>query len=661
MKIKPSVASPLALSFFLAVIAIPVWAEGSVPRFEPADCPNRAAMGSAPVDCGYLVVPLDREHPDGRTLRLAVAVLRSSSPHPKPDPVVFLAGGPGAGALKDVPSVLRSGFWNRLRSERDLVFWDQRGTGYSEPEFCPEFDEAYYTSDFRGLSGDEVTRVQVEAARKCHEKLAAEGFDFDAFTTSESARDLDDLRRALGYDRWNLYGISYGTRLALEAMREVPTGIRSALLDSTYPFGIHSWVDAPDRFTRSLDLVFEQCAKDPACHAEFPKLEDDLYEALAERESQPITLPMSNREKYPEGELVVDGSLLATGVFQGLYNPLFTAILPTVIREAKRGNAAVLRGLATGLVEDPHHVDYALYFDIECYETAPFNPPEEIAAEQARYPRLAPWYQRGDNSKVCDAWGGHRADRSLAEPVQSDIPALIVGGELDPITPPAYGRLAAETLPNSTFVEVRGLGHGAARFTDCTRSLVYRFFDDPAQKLDTSCAAEIPPVHLYTDIRLLPGLTRLLSEVDAGGGTLPLAALGVAVLLLVSGVVVWPLAAFVRRLQKRPGEAAGGARLARWLAGLAGLAGLGFLVGLGLATLRALRADPFVLALGLPGRHAALFALPWIVLVLTVCVLALAVNAWRRGWWGAGARVHYTLVTVGCLLLVGFVAWWGFW
>ncbi len=240
------------------------------------------------------------------------------------------------------------------------------------------------------------------------------------------------------------------------------------ILDSTSPPNVRNWVDAPSQFARSLRLVFDQCNADAQCRQTFPELEKDFYSVLENLERTPIIITgLDNR--FPEGRLVVDGTLLAAGIFQGLYDYRFIRLTPLLIREMKNRNAEVLRAIAEGLVRDSQDLNVGLQYAVDCFEMAPLSPQSEIESERRRYPELGVWHELVDEQALCKAWHDVRADSQESLPVQSDIPTLILAGEFDPITPPSYGRIAASTLTVSTFVEIPGAGHGASPTSECTK------------------------------------------------------------------------------------------------------------------------------------------------------------------------------------------------
>ena len=217
------------------------------------------------MDCGYLVVPESRAKPDGREVRLALAIVRSTAAQPAPDPVVYLEGGPGGSALYD------AWYWfeSPIRERRDIVLIDQRGTGYSQPSLnCPEIeDEDVYTAD-----------EELDAARACSRRLRREGVDLKQYNSAATAADLADLRVALGLEQVNLLGVSYGTRAALTAMRDSPQGIRSVVLDSAYPPEVDAYTEEAANAAAAIEVLLNGCAADRRCAKAYPKLESTFYQ-----------------------------------------------------------------------------------------------------------------------------------------------------------------------------------------------------------------------------------------------------------------------------------------------------------------------------------------------------------------------------------------------
>jgi pimeloyl-ACP methyl ester carboxylesterase len=634
-------------------------AQPVVPRFKPGDCHFEVRPEHGPITCGDLIVYENRDDPSEGTLRLAVAILESTSDAPAPDPLVFLMGGPGGATLDRMPWRATHPFWNQYRATRDVIFYDQRGTGFSEPTFCPSLNRALFTDGLRGFSTEELRQRQLAEVRACREEMLAQGVDFSQYNSIASAHDLDDLRTSLGVASWNVLGISYGTRLGLEALRETPDGIRSIILDSVAPVNAGYWNDELSRFAGALRRVFDQCATDAACREAFPTLEADTYDLFARLEEEPIVVAMDDTSRFPDRRIVADGTVIASGIFQGLYSHHFVPYLPLVVRELRAGNTDLLAAMGDAMVPPPDAISRGMYYSVECYEVAPTVSPSRIAAERATYPELAPMRDWLIHPAVCEAWHPHRADTAALRPVGSDVPALLLAGEFDPITPPSYARLAAETLSNHTLVEVQSRGHSVVHTTACTRGLMERFLDDPTAPLDTSCVAEVSPVQFVTDVHLNSGVFQTLQRFASGPSTRQMAGLGGLGVVLLSGLLVWPVGYIVRCVRRCPVTTTRPQRIARWTAALAVLVVVGFVAGLGLVVAEAASAYPFLLSLGVPSGAGWLFVLPWLGGLLALGALGAAVQAWRHGWWSAAHRVHFTLVAAAAATTVALVAQWG--
>jgi pimeloyl-ACP methyl ester carboxylesterase len=258
--------------------------------------------------CGYLVVPENRSRPTGRTIRLAVAIVPPMSQTPAPDPVVPLSGGPGGSAISDGPGLIKAG----LNRDRELILMDQRGSlGFSKPRLsCPE--SARFVARRVGLVYDAAStgRRQAAAVRACHRRLVGRGIDLGAYNTTESAADFADLRAALGFQRWNLYGLSYGTDLALTLMREHPDGIRSVTLDSVVPPHSVTLGGFWDNARRGFNNLFAACAAQRRCHRRHPQLRRTFTRLVRKLESHPLTTRVRPTPDAPRVKVVLDGGAL---------------------------------------------------------------------------------------------------------------------------------------------------------------------------------------------------------------------------------------------------------------------------------------------------------------------------------------------------------------
>jgi pimeloyl-ACP methyl ester carboxylesterase len=472
------------------------------PRFEESDCPMRRMPEDVTIDCGTLIVPENRSQPDGPQVRLAVAIIRSASPTPAAEPLVYLSGGPGGSALYGLDRWIELGY----TSQHDMILFDQRGTGYSEPSLnCIEIEDWTY----KDLGRPEwFLRNQT---LRCSKRLRKEGVDMSAYNSAASAADLNDLRRALGYEKLNLLGISYGTRLALTTMRDYPQAVRSVVLDSTYPPNADALTEDAPNTNRAFDQLFAGCAENPACNENFPLLKDRFYELVNNLDEQPLELPVINYETGRPFEIEVYGDDMLGVLFLSLYDTEAIPILPIVISQAADGDYFLLSQLfAAAFAQGSHASIYSnadgfsegMYYSVQCREEMPFADYKTVLASAADYPELENYVVSGYELErvMCNFWGAGEPDAIENQPVQSDIPTLVLAGQYDPITPPAWGKLAAESLSNSYFYEFPGYGHGVSVVDGCSTDITQAFFADPASPPDTGCLANIGAPDFLTSL-----------------------------------------------------------------------------------------------------------------------------------------------------------------
>ncbi|MBN1137724.1 MAG: alpha/beta fold hydrolase [Anaerolineae bacterium] len=464
----------------------------------PFDLPAGLVEGKT-IDCGYLVVPEDRSDPNSPTIRLAVAILHPSVT-PQPDPIVYLEGGPGGSALEFLFLTFGEQFEPLLAAGRDIILFDQRGVGRSEPALdCPGIRELGLELlddevDGRLVDSEEALDLFKGEALACRQDLA-EAAELAAYNTAASAADVNELREALGYDQVNLWGASYGTWLALEVMRRYPEGIRSVVLDSVYPPQRDLLAEAPTNAARSIDLLFEACAADQACNAAFPNLSGvylDTVERLnQERAHFKVTDPLT-RKSY---DMTMTGDNLATLLFRFLYGTSVIPSLPQILYDASQEDYATLAQLMGSLLAVGEVMSQGQQFSVLCHDEVPFISPEAFETSLAEHPELERAFSDtvlGElGLEVCADWQVGRADETLTQAVSSDIPTLIMAGEFDPITPPAWGRQVGETLKNSYFFEYPGVGHGASASPGCPQEMMMAFLDDPGRAPDDACVAEM--------------------------------------------------------------------------------------------------------------------------------------------------------------------------
>lgn len=473
-------------------------------EFEEAACSFDLPDGQDPANvlCGFIEVLENRDDPDDDdTLRLAVAVLKATGPSPEDDPILYLSGGPGGPSLEGEMQNFGAEFAAPLQSERDLVFYDQRGTGLSEPDmFCPETATLVLQEITDTYPPDEA-EARIEAQQfACRDRMVAEGVDLNAFSSADSAADIADLMDALEYDEYNIIGVSYGTRLALTTMRDRPQNIRSVVLDSTLPPQVNHITDTLRNFQRSIDQLLSDCAASAACNTAYPNLEQVFYDLVVRANAQPLVVTIEG----PDGpvDVSLDGDDLLNGAFIAFYSTEIIPILPFATSDIAAGNTGVLTQLAQGILFAFSDISDGLATDIFCRDEAPFVNPASIGAATAGVHPIILGSTVGastaqdvrDSIAFCEAWGADESDPIENQAVRSDIPTLILAGTYDPVTPPSWGKLAGETLSNSYYLEFAGTGHAPFYGQhDCAAPIVAAFFDDPDRAPDATCVDAIGP------------------------------------------------------------------------------------------------------------------------------------------------------------------------
>ena len=650
------------LLVLLAAPAGPVAAQDTPGAFIPAPCmfegielgPTTLDGAALGFECGYVVVPLRHAEPDGATIRLPVAVRRATAG--APDPLLLAQGGPGGDAFK-VFSILVQPTGD-LSTSRDIVIFNQRGTPYAEPELtCPETDAAL--ADILAADSEEGERLYNEAMAACYDRLLAEGIDLSAFNSLENAADVPLIARALGYDEYNFYGVSYGTLLGLHLMRNHPEGLRSVILDSVVPPDVNFLSEIAASEDRVFGEVFAACAADPACAAAYPNLEARFYALVAQYDQLPVDMTLTDPETGQSYDTYLDGRGLRSVLYQLLYVPRMAAVLPSVIANIEAGDLRYLEAMWPLLVFD-QLVAEGMYNSVICAEDADIDV-AAVPLDGVR-PEIAATAVDSLQSILdgCARWQVEPLPPSVDDPVVSDIPTLLLSGRFDPVTPPAFAAVAAVGLSNATNLVDPTAAHGVAFQNDCINGIILDFLADPSAPPDSSCLAAAEPLDFVPpDAVTLP----LLADVNQLRPRV-LVAFGVAAVLLLvvlSPFLLWPIVYLVRVFGDKPEARAAADRRVRWLGrGLLlafGALALVFSVGLLGFVVAAVADLTLATALALPGAAAPLLWLPIILLALAVAAVVALVLMWRRP--GSGSlpgKVYHTIVAVCAVVLVVLIA-----
>jgi pimeloyl-ACP methyl ester carboxylesterase len=491
----------IALACLLLLLGIgSAFAAPPLPRLERERCVFRPPRGDK-IECYTLVVAENRANPKGTEIRLKVARLKAKRPIAA-DPVLYLAGGPGDAPLvasaAGADPLAEGDWWNDtsvIRKRRDVIILSQRGAGGSSPNldcFEPR------TSEPARIKRRAVTEPQErEILLRCRADFDRRKIDLAMYSTPALADDVADLVTAMQLKHVNLYGISYGTRWALEVMRRHPAIVRAAVLDAVYPPQINGEQNEPEIVRTVFEQLFAECAADKLCRERNPDLAGGVRAVLTEAERTPLELVLA-LEDGPQ-PVRLDGPKLLL-VMLHMMRQGEAALVPEAVTGLRRGDKRLIRQFAEdleeddgGLLETNAQQFGGLFNTIECRET--WAGVDQGARDKAIqtggvYSLTA---QLSKLPAFCPVWRVPVAPPAERQPVTAAVPTLLMSGGYDWLTPQSWGRDAAKHLPESRHVVFRAQGHGVSSQDQCAARLRDEFFDAPDPRWPLPCRADTPP------------------------------------------------------------------------------------------------------------------------------------------------------------------------
>jgi pimeloyl-ACP methyl ester carboxylesterase len=463
----------------------------STPALSMGSCNLPEAGG--PARCGTYEVFEDREAKSGRKIKLHLVVLPALSSKPAPDPVFVFHGGPGAAATDLVQDAANS-YLRAAREQHDLVFVDQRGTGKSNPLNCDVGDDP---ADLQSYFGELMPPDKVRACRQKLEPVA----DLRMYTTSLAMDDLDDIRTALGYNKINLVGASYGSMAAQVYMRQHPEHVRAALLVGVATPGIKQPLLFARAAQHALDLLFEDCAADSACHAAYPNLKEEFRQVLARFDKGPLEVEFINQSTQHKQHVLLARGNFVEHIRLLLYTTGSARYVPFIIHRFHQNDYLTFEtaAVATNVAA---YIARGMYFTVTCSEGVPFISDQELVSETQN--TFVGEYRVKVHREACKQWPRGAVPASFVDPIKSQAPVLMISGEADGSTPPWYGEEAMKFLPNGRQVKIRYYGHQADG--QCVGNIMSAFLDKgTAEGLDTTCTADIRRPPFANQLPNMPG------------------------------------------------------------------------------------------------------------------------------------------------------------
>jgi len=459
----------------------------AAPVFKPCRLDHPAGLTSVEAQCTQVVVPEDPAAPGGRQLTLFVARIPALSRQAAPEPLFILAGGPGLSASTFYAST--APLFARARRRHDLILVDQRGTGHSHPLNCQYEEQQIWDA------GEEET---ARAMRACRAELE-KSHDLRQYTTSVAVRDLDAVRRALGYGRISLYGSSYGTRVAQHYARRYPASTLALILDGVVPPTQVLGPSTPLDAQQALERIFARCRDDAACSQHFGDPQQD-YQQLRERlarESVPLTLP-DPRSGEPR-TLVFAGNVLAGALRLATYNSEQAALLPLALHMANRRQQFAPLASQFLLAASGYEsvLAFGMHNSVVCAEDVPFYSQSARTGLDATFLGAA---QLDALQALCADWPQGPMDADFHTPLHSNVPALLLSGTADPVTPARFGDEAALGFHYALHLKLPDQGHGQLT-QPCVDGIMASFLDlagtSDQPSPDTTCLSQVRPAPFF--------------------------------------------------------------------------------------------------------------------------------------------------------------------
>ncbi len=650
-------------------------------KLDPVVCPFKGEIDYEPgeIECSLLQVPENREKPDSRYIELLVVKLNSTwdeedadkdeedsgyelAPGKRDDPVIYLTGGPGAKVTYYIKRFKDHG----IRKHRDMYILEQRGIGYSS-DFCRN----YFTRKpaFGNVATfEEHLAAQLGAAVDCATNAAARGVDLSGYNTFENARDVKALRIALGFDRWNVWGISYGSILGQAYIKTDPEGIMAVVLDAIVPFDIrnNTWAwRSVQWYDRDLKKLDEICQAQPSCAERYPDLGQRIREATLLVKDNPIVVDVKDSERFPTGKAYTFTDVVGFLPFALMYEQSNYPGLPGIIYAwadaVESRDEDIFKAIAsvTGSFFDSSE---GMFNAILCgdadYEVQAIAGEADIEEFPVLGAAIATVESYRRQAEFCMEHDMVPRDAAEYTPVETDIPALLIEGEMDPITPPPLAKAILPGFTNGTYVEFPYAGHGPSRSVECAGDMLNAFFDDPASDPDLRCVETMETPKIYAPLFTTSIGPRLMVRAMEDKKSLigPGIWAGASILIPVISFLVLTFAPIGRRIDRRQSAPAGRARVMTWLAAFLAVLSLAIL---GSAVGVTYKASEALLLFGLVpwAKWGALAGL--LAGVAGIAAVVLTVQAHMRQRLPIGTLLGFLLTGLAAISMSVFLVAWG--
>ncbi|WP_241507273.1 alpha/beta fold hydrolase [Aquimarina sediminis] len=608
--------------------------------------PNAEVLKKDTILWKYLSVPENWDKPQSNIIKLAVAVLKNKSGKTDRDALVFIQGGPGASGIQNI------GNWfnHPLRQENDIVLFDIRGTGFSEPRLCPDLGKKFLDILAKNQSEQEDENQKTAAALSCKQNLLNSRVDIKAYHSQSVAKDLHALKNQLKYDDWHVYGVSYGTYMAQVYATSYPEDIKTLSLDSPISDMPTYYSYNTSNYVKSLSKVFKKCKGDKDCNAVYPDLEKMYYKTVADLEKAPITVSV-DKKTIASGEFTYNSEDFKIAIQQALYTKQLIEMIPLLIYQFQQRNNEAL-GKLVAAFSSLLGMDYGVYYCVSCNEALPFNKISDYKRDASKHIGLkggVSFYK--SDFKVCDKWNINRND-SISTFDSSKLetlsfPVLVFSGGYDPITPSSNGKVLAKVFSKGYSVIAASYGHTPG-FTKTGNKIAQAFINDPNRTPDVNAFEKESMISFVKGVTINPGVSKVGNSLNQLN-LIFLSPLFVA-LGIMSVFVFTYMIKLLRRKYKRTPD-----RIVRILSVLTSAAGITGLICLVLALMKVANQNYFILAFGLPNNFDYVFIMILIFGGFLIVTLLYFIMLIKR----INDRSIVFSVLFSNILLVTYLFYWG--
>jgi len=507
------------ISIFLLINMFPAYlfSQTNIIKFEKTSSffPNDDEINREDIVWGYINVPENWDKPEVKPIKIAIAILKSTSKQIDSNPVVYLEGGPGAGGIEGISGWLK----HPLRKNSNIILVDFRGTGFSIPKLCPDLGKRFLEILAKNQNSNQDEQQKAIAAAACKQDLINRDIDINSYNSKSISKDLNAIKKALKYNNWNVYGISYGTYIAQIYANDFPQDIKSLILDSPIPDISQYYNKNTTNYANSLKKVFAACKNDSNCNKQYPNLENKYYETIEKLGRIPITVSV-DKKIIPSGKFTYNAEDFKISIQQSLYQKKLICVLPLLITEFNKGNKTTLSALVSAFSGALTNLDYGMYYCVSCNEVIPYNSILEFNKDALKYKNLKgglSFYK--SDFVVCDKWNletrkQHDSLDNLHKLSTLTAPVLVFSGEFDPITPVANGQITVEKFKHSFLVKAPISGH-APSFSKIGSKIIAEFISNPSQHPNVEEFQSDIKVNFVTDITISGGISNFANSLNS--------------------------------------------------------------------------------------------------------------------------------------------------